>query len=114
MEKQGALTAREFVNQVLPAALEMTKSRTRGMSCVLGFHLLGEEGGHWTIRIQNTEVQLEEGITDYLDCVITIPAQDYLALAQGKLTPYEAMSKGKIGISGNLGLAARLRSLFRV
>jgi len=114
MEKESALNAREFVNQVLPAALEMMKSKTRGLRCVLGFHLLGEGGGHWTIRIQDNEVRLEEGVTDYLDCVISIPAQDYLALAQGTLTPYEAVSKGKIGISGNLGLASRLRSLFRV
>lgn len=114
MGKESPLSAREFVNQVLPAALQMMKSKTRGLRCVLGFRLLGEGGGHWTIRFQDDEVRLEEGVTDYLDCVMTLPAQDYLALAQGTLTPYEAVSKGKIGITGNLGLASKLRGLFRV
>ncbi|MEW6443673.1 MAG: SCP2 sterol-binding domain-containing protein [bacterium] len=115
MEEQSpARSARDWVNQALPLALEMMKPRTKGMHCVLGLHLAGEQGGRWTIKIREGEVLLEEGVTDYLDCVMTIPATDYLSLAAGTLTPYEAMSKGKIGLSGDLGLAAKFRTLFRI
>jgi len=102
------------VNQVLPAALELMKPKVKGLRCVLGLHLLGEEGGHWTVKIQNNQISIEEGVTDYLDFIMTLPAEDYLSMAQGKMTPYEAVSRGKIGISGNLGLAARFRSLLRI
>ena len=108
------MKARDFVNQVLPAALEMMKGKTKKLDCVVGLHLLGDDGGKWTLRIHKGEASVEEGMTDYWDCALTIPAQDYLAMAAGELSPYDAMAKGKIGVSGNLGLAAKLRFLFRV
>ena len=108
------MKARDFVNQVLPAALEMTKGRTKKLDCIVGLHLLGENGGKWTLKLHKGEASIEEGITDYWDCALSIPADDYVAMAAGTLSPYQAMAKGKIGVSGNLGLAAKLRFLFRV
>ncbi len=113
-ETDGMMKARDFVNQVLPAALEMMKGKTRNLDCVVGLHLLGDDGGKWTLRIHQGEVAVEEGMTDYWDCALSIPAEDYVAMAAGSLSPYQAMAKGKIGVSGNLGLAAKLRFLFRV
>lgn len=115
MTEQGqGMMARDLVNQLLPAALEMMKEKTKGLNCVLGLHLLGSGGGRWTLRIRNGQSAVEEGITDYWDCAISVPAADYLALASGQMSPFDAMAKGRIGISGNLGLAAKLRSLFRI
>ncbi len=108
------MIARDFVNQVLPAALEMVKEKTKDLDCVVGLHLLGEQGGMWTLRIRHGDARVEEGLTDYWDCAISIPAEDYMALASGTLSPYEAMARGKIGISGNPGLTAKLRFLFRM
>lgn len=108
------MDAQEFVNQMLPLGLQMVKEKTRGLNCVVGLNLMGEGGGRWTIRIENGEATVEEGYTDYLDCVLSVQAADYLALARGALNPYDAMAKGKIGISGDLGIAVQLRSLFRI
>ncbi len=113
-EPGTGLSARDFVNQVLPAALEAMQDKVKGLRCVVGLHLLGEEGGKWTLRIEPGHITVEEGMTDYWDCAISIPASDYLAMLSGRLNPYQAVSKGKIGMSGNLGLAAKLRFLFRV
>ena len=114
MTETKAISAREFVNQMLPVGLEMVKNKTRGLNCVIGLNLLGEGGGRWTITIRNDQTRLEEGVTDYLDCVLSVQAEDYLSLVSGKLNPYDAMAKGKIGISGDLGTAFRLRSLFKI
>jgi putative sterol carrier protein len=114
MGAEDTMSARNFVNQMLPMALEMMKERTRGLQCVLGLHLLGQGGGEWTLKVNDGVASVEEGVTEYLDCALSIPAGDYLALASGQMTPYEAVAKGKIGISGNLGLAARLRSLIKI
>jgi len=114
MQPEDTMTARKFVNQILPMALEMMKDKTRGLRCVLGLHLLGTGGGAWTLKVQDGNASVEEGVTDYWDCALSVPAEDYLALASGQMTPYEAVAQGKIGISGNLGLAARLRSLMRM
>ena len=108
------MTARDFVNQILPAAMEMLHEKTKGISCIVGLHLLGEGGGSWTVKVQDGIASIEEGNTDYWDCAISVQAADYLALAAGELSPYDAIAKGKIGITGNLGLASRLRSLFKM
>ena len=113
-QTEGMMKARDFVNQVLPAALEMMKDKAKKYDCTVGLHLLGEGGGKWTLRLREGEASIEEGVTDYWDCALSIPAEDYLAMAAGTLSPYQAMAKGKIGVSGNLGLAAKLRFLFRV
>jgi putative sterol carrier protein len=114
MGTENNMSARNFVNQILPMALEMMKEKTKGLQCVLGLHLLGDGGGEWTLKVNDGIASVEEGVTDYLDCALSVPADDYLALASGQMTPYEAVAKGKIGISGNLGLATRLRSLIKM
>jgi len=114
MADATSMTAREFVNQILPAGLEMMSKNTKGLNCIVGLHLLGEGGGTWTLTITNGQTRLEEGVTEYLDCVFSIPAEDYLLLVSGRMNPYEAVAKGKVGISGDLGVAARLRFLFRI
>ena len=114
MPGEESMTARSFVNQMLPLALQMMKKKTQGMDCVLGLNLIGDGGGEWTLKVQNGDASVEEGVTDYWDCALSVPAQDYLALVSGQMSPYEAVAKGKIGISGNLGLAAKLRSLFKL
>ena len=108
------MAARDLVNQVLPAAVEMMKEKTKGLNCVLGLHLMGEGGGDWTLKVEDGTASVEAGVTDYWDCALCVPAEDYLALASGRMSPYEAVAKGILGISGNLGLAATLRSLFRM
>jgi putative sterol carrier protein len=114
MTTDQQMSARDFVNQVFPAALEMMKEKTRGLNHVLGLRLAGEGGGAWTVKINDGSATLEEGVTDYWDCALCVPARDYLSLAMGQMSPYEAAAQGKIGISGDLGLAAKLRSLFRI
>ena len=114
MQTDAALTPRDLVNQILPAALGMMQDKTRGLRCVLGLHLLGPGGGKWTLKVADGSASVEEGITDYWDCALSVPADDYLSLASGRMTPYEAVARGKIGISGSLGLAAKLRSLIRM
>ena len=114
MQDENQMTARNFVNQMMPMALEMMKEKTKGLNCVLGLHLLGEGGGEWTLKVRDGAASVEEGVTDYWDCALSLPANDYLSLASGQMSPYAAVAKGIIGISGNLGLAAKLRSLFRI
>lgn len=114
MQQDALMTARDFVNQILPAALEMMKDKIKGLDCVVGLHLLGEGGGNWTLKVRDGSAVVEEGVTEYWDCALSVPAADYLTLASGQMSPYEAVAKGKIGISGNLGLASKLRSLFRI
>ncbi len=114
MKTDQQMLARDFVNQILPAALEMMKEKTKGLNHVLGLRLVGEGGGAWTVKIRDGNATLEEGVTDYWDCALSLPAGDYLSLAMGHMSPYEAAAQGKIGISGDLGLAAKLRSLFRI
>ncbi|WP_026994789.1 SCP2 sterol-binding domain-containing protein [Flectobacillus major] len=46
------------------------------------------------------------------DCTIKVSLSDLLALMKGELNPMTAMMFGKIKISGDMGVAMKLQSLF--
>ncbi len=98
-------------------AFEMMPSRfnkeaARGLNAVFQFDLGGDGGGKWHVLIQNDQCQVKEGAHPSPNITISMTAQDYLDMLAGKLNGQMAFMSGKLRISGDMGLALRLQSLF--
>jgi alkylation response protein AidB-like acyl-CoA dehydrogenase len=46
------------------------------------------------------------------DCTVKVSLEDFLALTKGKLNPMTAMMTGKLKISGDMGVAMKLQTVF--
>jgi len=77
------------------------------------FDIGGEDGGKWLADLTKPDgpwiTKVDGGEAK---CVITIPkADDWVAIATGKMNPTSAFMQGKIKVKGDMSLAMKLQSL---
>jgi putative sterol carrier protein len=88
------------------------KEAAKGLSAVYQFDLSGDGGGKWQVAIKDQTVEVKEGQHPSPNITISMTAQDYLDMVAGKLNGQVAFMSGKLRISGDMGLALRMQSLF--
>jgi putative sterol carrier protein len=88
------------------------KEAANGLSAVYQFDLSGDGGGKWHIIVNDDNCQAKEGPHSSPNITLSMTAQDYLDMMNGKLNGQMAFMTGKLRIAGDMGLALRLQSLF--
>jgi hypothetical protein len=84
------------------------------INAVFKWVVTGDGGGQWTIDLTGKEPRISAEIGE-ADCTITISRIDLVDMINGILNPGEAVSQGRVGISGDLQLARAIGPiLFRV
>ena len=101
-------TAKEII-EAMPRAFQPEKAQ--GLRATYQLELSGE--GTWVMEIADGRCQVREGRADAPDGTLTMAANDYVALAKGELDVIRAFMSGRIQFQGDLGLAAKLPSLFK-
>lgn len=82
------------------------------LSAVYLFDISGPGGGKWTLSIQDGKCELSEGDNNTPTVTISISDQDWLAIQKGTLNSQMAFMMGKLRVSGDMGLALKLQSMF--
>lgn len=88
------------------------KDAAKGLNAVYQFDLSGDGGGKWQVAIKDQTIEVKEGQHASPNITISMTAQDYLDMVNGKLNGQVAFMSGKLRISGDMGLALRMQSLF--
>lgn len=94
------------------AASRFKKEAAKGLSATYQFDLSGDGGGKWNIAIKDEQCEVKEGQAPSPNITLSMTAKDYLDMINGKLNGQMAFMTGKLKISGDMGLALRLQSLF--
>jgi putative sterol carrier protein len=89
------------------------KDAARGLNAVYQFDITGDGGGKWYAAITNGELAVTKGEHASPSITITMAAQDYINLTEGKLNPQMAFMTGKIKIKGDLGLGMKMQQIFK-
>jgi putative sterol carrier protein len=89
------------------------KDAAKGLKAVYQFDLSGDKGGKWHVIIDNETCKVVEGAHASPSITISMTAQDYVDMTTGKLNGQVAFMSGKLRISGDMGLALRMQSLFQ-
>lgn len=89
------------------------KDAAAGVDAVMQYNITGDGGGEWHAIIKDQELQINEGTHDSPSMTMTIDAQDYIDMISGKLNGQMAFMTGKLKISGDMGLAQKMASLFK-
>ena len=90
------------------------KGAAAGMNAVYQFDITGEGGGKYYAEIKNGELSMGEGDHKSPSITLTMAAQDYTDMVSGKLNGQMAFMTGKLKIKGDMSLAMKLNTLFKL
>jgi putative sterol carrier protein len=103
--------ARSIFEETLPEDLAANPNKAKSANAVFVFNLTGDEGGVWTLDLTRESDHVSEGESDSADCTITMTAEDFVEMWEGRLNPVTAFMANKISVLGNMGLAMKLQDI---
>jgi putative sterol carrier protein len=96
--------------QALPSKLD--KEAAEDLDAVYQFDLSGPQGGQYQLLVQNGVCVVKEGTHTNPHVTLSVDAEDCVRLLNGQLSGQAIFMSGRLQISGDLGLAMQLKSLF--
>jgi hypothetical protein len=101
----------EAILRSLPGRLR--PERIEGYTGVFHFDIVGADKPHWTVRIENGALSVDEGHLGEPGCKMTMAEDVFLGIETGVRNPFFAFAKGKVKIT-NVGQMRRFdRAFFR-
>ncbi len=98
----------DSLNQKIDAA---DPSKLKGVTAVYQFELSGDNGGVFHADVQDGKANVVEGAHDSPNITITMAADDFSDMLDGKLNATSAFMAGKLKVKGDMSLAMKLQSL---
>jgi putative sterol carrier protein len=92
--------------------LSINKDAAKDVNTVYQFHLSGDGGGQFTVRIKNGGCTVEEGIATTPDVTICAAALDYMNIVSGAYPFGLAFVNGRLKVEGDLRLLIRMGKYF--
>jgi len=88
----------------------------KGMNSVIQFNLSGDgdNAGQYHAVIKDGSLQVVEGVHPSPNMTMTMAGSDYVDMTTGKLNGQMAFMSGKLKIAGDMGLAMKMQSLFKM
>ena len=87
--------------------------KAQGLTVSVYYQVTGEGGGDYTCLIENGAFSLKREAKPDATSVVTIGAEDWIALNEGKLDPMQAFMTGKLKGTGDLGLLQKFPKFFK-
>ena len=86
-------------------------AKMKGVSAVYQFDLTGDNGGVFHVAVDDGKANVVESEHDSPNITITMAADDFDAMLDGKLNATSAFMAGKLKVKGDMSLAMKLQSL---
>lgn len=102
-------TIAEFF-QLLPASLD--RDAAEDVTVVYQFDLSGTQGGQYSVQVKEGACTVQSGVHADPQVTISMAGEDCLKLLNGKLNVPASVMTGRLRVSGDMGLAMQLKSLF--
>ena len=92
---------------------QLDANAAKGMNSTIQFNLSGDNGGQWYVAIKDGKADVTQGTAPSANMTLSMTAQDYVDMITGKLNGQMAFMSGKLKISGDMGLAMKMQTLFK-
>ena len=84
------------------------------LDAVIQYELTGEEGGDYIIAIKDGKCKVTEGKAESPVVTVTADGRDFGDVLLGRANGMQYFMTGKIRLAGDLNLAMKLTSLFKM
>src|SRR5947207_4572942 len=101
----------EEIFKEMPANLN--DDAAKGMNATVQFNLSGDNGGQWYVRIKEGKAEVTKGTASSPNMALSMSASYYVDMIVGELDGQMAFMSGKLKVSGDMGLAMKMQSLFK-
>ncbi len=88
--------------------------KAEGVDADVQYKLTGEEGGDWIIGIHNGKCTVAKGVHPNPKMTMTADAHEFRDILLGKMDGMMAFMQGKLQLQGDLNLAMKLTSFFKM
>jgi putative sterol carrier protein len=105
------MTTVKEIFEKMPASFQ--PDAAKGMNAVIQFDVTGDGGGKWYAAIEDGALRVVEAAHESPNLTITVSAQDYIDISDGKLNEQLAFMTGRLTAKGDTALAMRLPRIFK-
>ena len=88
--------------------------KAAGVEAVVQYHLTGDDGGDYIITIKDDKCTVAEGVTDNPTMTMTADGKYFGDVLLGKEDGMKGFMQGKLKLAGDLNLAMKLTSFFKM
>ncbi len=102
--------AAEILEKQIPDRLKAKPDLAGKINASYKFVVNGDGGGTWVVDLKQPGGVVTKGDGE-ANCTITVGAQDFVDIVNGKTNAQMAFMTGKLKVAGDMGLAMKLSQL---
>ncbi|MBK9007713.1 MAG: hypothetical protein CNIPEHKO_00074 [Anaerolineales bacterium] len=103
-------TVRELMTETILTAFQPDKAK--GVDTIVQFIFTGAQASNWYVVVKDQKCESVEGLHPDPKMTMTVDSEDYIKIANGELDATMAFMKGKVKVSGDMGVALGMGKYF--
>ena len=105
------MTIPEFMSHMPEAFIP---ANAAGMDAAIQFKFTGAQDGDWFVTIKDGKCAVTQGAAPAAKLTVTADAGDLIKIFTGQMDGMQAFMQGKLRVAGDMSLAMKLLSMFRI
>lgn len=103
-------TVRELMTETILTAFQPDKAK--GVDTIVQFIFTGAQASNWYVVVKDQKCESVEGLHPDPKMTMTVDSEDYIKIANGELDATMSFMKGKVKVSGDMGIALGMGKYF--
>lgn len=101
----------EWFDRVLPETVRDFPEKVAGFAGTLLFNITGDNGGVWTVHIEEGQVDVQTGDGREAQFTVKMKDKNFVRMMNGEISGPNAFMSGKLKFRGDVTKAMKLRGL---
>ena len=104
-------TITELMTETIKSAFVPEKAA--GVNTVVQFKFTGSQASEWYVVIKDQKLESVQGTHPSPKMTMTVDSDDYIKISTGEMDATMAFMKGKVKVSGDMGVALGMGKYFK-